>query len=72
MAWTFDQANTGVTENDSNAQTTLTHTTGTLTNGILFVWAATSTTTVTITSATYGVQTLTEAVAQTGTNLVWQ
>lgn len=53
MAWAFDAANAGVTENDADSQITFTHTTGVITNGMLFVWAAWSTTTTTITSVTY-------------------
>jgi hypothetical protein len=67
MAWTFDAANTGVTESDVDATVTFSHTVGSLTNGILFVWAAWSTTSTTITGVTYNGVAMTQAIAQSTT-----
>jgi hypothetical protein len=64
MAWVFDTGGTPVTENDADATVTFAHTTGTLTNGILFVWAAWSTTATTVSGITYNSVAMTQAVVQ--------
>jgi hypothetical protein len=65
MAWTFDAANTGITETDADATVTVSHTVGSLTNGILFAWIAYQTTSTTISSVKYGGVDMTLAVQQT-------
>ena len=64
MAWVLDAANTGVNENDADSTVTFSHTCGTLTGGILFVWVAWATTASTITGITYGGVSMTQAVHQ--------
>jgi len=64
MAWVFDAANTGATENDVNATVTISHTVGSLTNGILFVTMAWSTVGSTITGVTYNGVAMTQAIHQ--------
>lgn len=60
--WTFDAANTGVTENDVDGTVTFSHTVGTA--NILFVWVAWATTASTITGITYNGVAMTQAVRQ--------
>ena len=66
MAWTFDAANTGVTEVDADSTVTYAHTTGTLTHGILFAWASWSNTAVSVNSVTYNGIGMTVAASEAG------
>lgn len=65
MAWVFDTGGTPVTETDADATVTFSHTVGSLTNGILFVWMVYQTTSTTISSVTYNGVAMTEAIEQT-------
>lgn len=65
MAWAFDAANAGVTEADVDGVVTFNQTTGAITNGMIFVWAAWSTTTTTILSVTYNGRPMNWAVNST-------
>ena len=64
MAFAFDAANTGVTENDTNAQTTFSITIGSGADRLFVLWAAWSTTTTTISNANIGGTTLVRADGQ--------
>lgn len=65
MPWTFDAANAGVTENDTDATLTFSHTTGaSLSGGLLVVTFAWSTTATTVSGVTYAGVAMTSGVAQ--------
>ena len=67
MAWVFDAktGSGGATESDTDGTFTFSHVTGTLTNGILFVWITWSSTATTVSSVTYNGVAMTQAAYAT-------
>jgi hypothetical protein len=64
VAWVFDTKSTELTETDADATLTLSHTMGSILNGILFAWAVYQTTS-TVPTAAYGGEAMTIAIQQT-------